>query len=802
MTASDRAWVAVAVTLWLFVGSGWSSSGAARLQQASGPASAVTAIASGRLESEARGELLDTPVRPGSVMKAWALVAALESGVIEARTSRICRRIVTVDGRRYVCAHPDLKRPLTPTEALAHSCNDYFVSLAPRLPRAMFDSVRLAAGLPALGGSTPLAAGLVGLEGPRIAPRALMAALVRLVGAQASGNVPMRGETRRVLLDGLRGASRYGSASALSSLAGGALAKTGTAPMPGGGVMGLVVALAPEAAPTRAVVVALPGAAGRDAAGVAADLLAAPAPTRWKSGELRRDLAVAAVGREGGPTAAVTPVAVAPATTINVDDAMLAVASRGATVRLGVAARGRVRVETVPLEQYVARVLAGEGQPRAGDTAQQALAVAARTFSIANRGRHASEGYDVCDTTHCQVVRPSTPVTRSAALASAGRLLLASGVPAYVFYSAHCGGRPERASEVWPGAIDYGELAHEDDACQGEPAWASDIPAAGLERALRAAGFRGSRLRDLRVVQQNASGRVTRLRIEGFSPNEISGQDFRMAVGRVLGWQHLRSTIFDLRRTSAGYRFTGRGFGHGVGLCVIGAGHRAARGESVDEILGFYYPGLRIGTAGSTTTLADARPAPATTADPVPVPHPSPVSAAGDDVRLALPAGEEHERAAILALVRAARDETARRAGVTPPAVLTLTFHPSVDAFGRATGQPWWVSASTRGARIDLLPLALLRQQGQIERTIRHEVAHALVDGSLSSKPLWVREGAAIFFADSAPDATTRPPRVECPSDIEIARPVSAGAQRDAYARAEQCFLRQIADGRRWDEVR
>ncbi|MDP1570201.1 MAG: hypothetical protein Q8L86_09370, partial [Vicinamibacterales bacterium] len=172
------------------------------------------------------------------------------------------------------------------------------------------------------------------------------------------------------------------------------------------------------------------------------------------------------------------------------------------------------------------------------------------------------------------------------------------------------------------------------------------------------------------------------------------------------------------------------------------------------------------------------------------------------DVRLALPAGEEHEREALVALVRAARDEIAARAGVTAPPVLTLTFHPSVDAFGRATGQPWWVSASTRGARIDLLPLALLRQQGQVERTIRHEVAHALVDGALTGKPLWVREGAAIHFADPASSNAERPPRVDCPSDLEITRPVSAGAQRDAYGRAAQCFERQLAEGRSWREVR
>src|SRR5687767_4472870 len=82
---------------------------------------------------EERAAILDTPVLPGSVIKTVALVAALESGVITPASGHACRRVVTVNGRRYTCAHPDLKRPLTPAEALAHSCNDFFVSLASRL---------------------------------------------------------------------------------------------------------------------------------------------------------------------------------------------------------------------------------------------------------------------------------------------------------------------------------------------------------------------------------------------------------------------------------------------------------------------------------------------------------------------------------------------------------------------------------------------------------------------------------------------------------------------------------------------
>src|SRR5918995_907486 len=109
----------------------------------------------------------------------------------------------------------------------------------------------------------------------------------------------------------------------------------------------------------------------------------------------------------------------------------------------------------IRLGAYVAQVLAGEGQPKAADAAQQALAITARTFAMANRNRHRAEGFDLCDTTHCQVVRPATPLTTRAAKATSGRVLLHQGQPAFVFYSAWCGGGTGLASQVWPGAIQY-----------------------------------------------------------------------------------------------------------------------------------------------------------------------------------------------------------------------------------------------------------------------------------------------------------------------------------------------------------
>jgi SpoIID/LytB domain protein len=810
------AWRAAAALIVVMLVSAAHHGDGAAAAQSSGAAVFVRDLQNPRDRRETRADILDTPVNPGSTVKAVALVAALESGVITPGSSQICRRQVTVDGRTFVCAHPDLKRPLSPAEALAYSCNDFFVSLARRLSRESLNTTRLAAGLPPIGASTPMAPAIVGLEGPRTTPRALIDMMARLVGVGPDRAVAMRAETKAVLLEGLKGAAEYGTASTLKARGVSALAKTGTVTMPGGAALGLVVALSPADKPTRGAVVVAPGGAGADAATIAADLLSSSTIAAPRIGPPslanRSQASSGEVSPKRPPAASADTLGTNPSGTPGTQGTL------ATSIRLGrTLADGRTRVESIALDDYIAQVLAGEGQPSAADAAQQALAITARTFALANRNRHRREGFDLCDSTHCQVVRPSTPVTRRAADATSGRVLLYEGQPAFVFYSAWCGGRSELASQVWPGAVDYPyEPALEDDACRDEDPWTSEIRAGDIERALRDAGLRGSRLLDLHVLARNASKRVARIRVEGFTPSEMSGHEFRMAIGRVLGWQLLKSTAFDVERTGTGYRFRGRGFGHGVGLCVLGAGNRASRGASAEDILRVYYPGLQIGpipssaatTTATTSGAAASRPAatvpaPKTAAPPVPsVTPPVPVPPPGlTDVALALPAGEEGERGSLVALVRKSRDEVAALTGVTPPSRLRVTVHPSVDSFGRATGQPWWVSGATDGTSIETLPIAVLRRQGQLDRTIRHEVAHALLDSRLSDRPMWVREGAALYYSNATPPKA-KPSRVKCPSDQELLRAVSAGAQREAYARAETCFARAIADGKRWSEVR
>jgi stage II sporulation protein D len=463
------------------------------------------------------------------------------------------------------------------------------------------------------------------------------------------------------------------------------------------------------------------------------------------------------------------------------------------------------------MEAYVARVLAGEAARDSQPAALEALAITIRTFALANPGRHRADGFDLCDQTHCQVLRTATAATERAAQATAGRSLIRDGAPASVYYTASCGGRTEIPSDVWPGHDDPPYLpTKDDDACDGAPAWTAELLDRDLLRALHAAGFRGDTLKNVSIGSRNASGRVATLKLDGVRPDHISGQDLRVAVGRTLGWQHIKSTAFDLRKRDQSYRFSGHGSGHGVGLCVIGSARLAERGVDAETILGRYFPGLEIsaGTPHATATAAAARPAPSRGAPNRPAPIAAPAPA--PDVLVTLPDDDEGERATIVKQTLKNRDDLARVLGVTAPAPVTLRFHPTTDDYESATGRAWFTSASLVNGELHLLPLATLRERGVLERTIRHELVHVMTDSVLGKRPLWVREGAAIYFAGEQPipgESTQRPafkpqPKASCPEENELLRPVSVGALSNAYARARACFAKQINAGKSWRDVR
>ena len=469
----------------------------------------------------------------------------------------------------------------------------------------------------------------------------------------------------------------------------------------------------------------------------------------------------------------------------DVTDEQLEAASLGRIVAVG-SPNGERRVARIPLEVYVARVLAGEGEPNAPDAARQALAVAIRTYTLVQMGRHRREGFDLCDTVHCQVLRAANDNSRRAALATAHRVLTVNGAPAEVFYSASCGGRSEGAAQVWPGAtFPYMQVVRNDDVHQEDVPWTLDLTLDELRTALSRAGFGGGPLREIKIDGYNASGRVERLRLSGMRPDAVTGPAFRDALGTT----RIRSTAFSLEREGRTVRFTGRGYGHGVGMCVIGAGRRARRGESVDAILAQYYPNLQL------TDLASATVTPKDKVAPPPV-----EAASGSGVLVSVPR-ESHVSARDLERLAVATRESLSRALGVPASPVTVELHETLDNFRLEVRRPWWISAAVTGTTIDLAPAALLAQREGMEATLRTAMAELLMSQTFADRPMWVKVGGARYFSSASRPAVPAS-AVSCPADAELTLAVSAVAQREAESRAVRCFARAIARTGDWRLVK
>jgi hypothetical protein len=155
-------------------------------------------------------------------------------------------------------------------------------------------------------------------------------------------------------------------------------------------------------------------------------------------------------------------------------------------------------------------------------------------------------------------------------------------------------------------------------------------------------------------------------------------------------------------------------------------------------------------------------------------------------------------------LARRTHDELSARLGIAI-APLTVRVHETLESFRLATGRPWWVSSVSEGTSIDLAPAALLAQRDGFDAALRFAVAELLVADALKGRPVWVRVGAARYFAREASGATPDPPRPgreRCPADAELTLAISAPAQRDAESRAEACFARAFARTNDWRAVR
>jgi SpoIID/LytB domain protein len=249
--------------------------------------------------------------------------------------------------------------------------------------------------------------------------------------------------------------------------------------------------------------------------------------------------------------------------------------------------------------------------------------------------RDSHELYNVCADDHCQryqgITRARTENVRLAIEATRGLVLMSDGEICYARFSKSCGGVSEVFESCWADehypylervvdsqqsiVMDLTVEENADAWIRGEHdsfcnthdkeilsqvlnnydqettdfyRWKVEYTTEQLsELVARRSGIDFGTIMALEPVERGVSGRLTRLRIVGTKRTMVVGKE--LEIRRWLSESHLYSSAFVVDKTEDGFRLIGAGWGHGVGLCQIGAAVMGAKGYKYDEILRHYF---------------------------------------------------------------------------------------------------------------------------------------------------------------------------------------------------------------------
>ncbi len=277
-------------------------------------------------------------------------------------------------------------------------------------------------------------------------------------------------------------------------------------------------------------------------------------------------------------------------------------------VRIQIMEGNRKQIIALRLEDYIvgsvlAEAALGGLSADAVTNIARLQAVLARTYAVANLGRHRGEEFDLCSDTHCQVYRPPQRyparlqmVAKAAAVETRGVIITYGGRPIQALFHSDCGGHTSNAGIVWGGPTPPYLLAVLDAAEDVHREWKFDIPIDELRNALNLDNRTrvGAKLDRIDVVQRDIAGRAERVIIDGEFAPMVRGEELRAVITASFGARTIRSTRFEVDLDGKHFKFTGSGFGHGVGLCQVGAMALANRGEPFHQIIRHYYSGVRL----------------------------------------------------------------------------------------------------------------------------------------------------------------------------------------------------------------
>ncbi len=288
-------------------------------------------------------------------------------------------------------------------------------------------------------------------------------------------------------------------------------------------------------------------------------------------------------------------------------------------------------VNAVAADDLLNGLVPSEMFPDAPMEALRAQAVAARTELLQKLGaRHFGDPFLLCASQHCQVYSGAGhehPRTNKAVQSTRGQVMINPKKDLVdARYSATCGGHSENNEVVWGGEADpvlRGRLdgpkntsfkngvteknlrsfldSSKDSYCaktkysKGRYRWKVKVSAEALSKRIAKKHPKVGRLTSLKPLKRGISGRISKLQLIGTKgESTVEGE---LVIRRLLGG--LRSSLF--RTVVLGpanrpehFEFHGGGFGHGVGMCQVGAIGMADQGKTLGAILGHYYKNISL----------------------------------------------------------------------------------------------------------------------------------------------------------------------------------------------------------------